>query len=258
MPIAVSMPARPRSPVAPIWTWPSSRWRGPLDVEPLAGGLTNRNYQVTTGPGGEYVARFRGAKSDLLAIDRDAEYHNCGWRPLGVGPRVVEYRRPSAASCSSNGSTGAPSPTPTSTTETNLRRVAAACRRLHAGPAVRGDFDMFDVQRALPRIVREHGFRLPDGYLDFEPQVGGSRPRCAVRPRRPVAVPQRPARREHHGRRRAALVHRLRVLRQQRPVLRARQHLERGRARRDRLEHSSRLLRRAVAPVAPRGPGCSA
>jgi thiamine kinase-like enzyme len=52
-----------------------------------------------------------------------------------------------------------------------LDRVAAACRRLHAGPRFAGDFDMFDIQRRYLAIVEEYGFRLPEDYRDFEPQV---------------------------------------------------------------------------------------
>ena len=47
----------------------------PRSVTELPGGLTNRNYKVTT-PAGTFVARVSGAGGDLLAIDRDAEYRN--------------------------------------------------------------------------------------------------------------------------------------------------------------------------------------
>jgi len=43
-------------------------------LEPLPGGLTNRNYAVSTGTGARYVARFFGRGSALLEIDRTAEY----------------------------------------------------------------------------------------------------------------------------------------------------------------------------------------
>ena len=33
------------------------------------------------------------------------------------------------------------------------------------------DFDMFEIQRGYLDVVRERGFRLPDRYADFEPQV---------------------------------------------------------------------------------------
>ncbi|HEY8316415.1 MAG TPA: phosphotransferase, partial [Gaiellaceae bacterium] len=49
--------------------------------------------------------------------------------------------------------------------------IADACRRLHAGPRFLHDFDMFEIQRGYIEVVQERGFRLPDRYLEFEPQV---------------------------------------------------------------------------------------
>ena len=61
-------------------------------LELLTGGLTNRNYRVSLASGEQFVARFAGAKSSLLAIDRDAEYRNSvSAAQAGVGPEVVEY-----------------------------------------------------------------------------------------------------------------------------------------------------------------------
>jgi thiamine kinase-like enzyme len=50
-------------------------------------------------------------------------------------------------------------------------RVAAACRRLHAGPPFRDRFDMFALQRRYLALVQERGFRLPSRYLAHEPKV---------------------------------------------------------------------------------------
>jgi len=52
----------------------------PRVVEELPGGLTNRNYKVTT-PDGTFVARISAAGTDLLAIDRDIEYRTRSPRP---------------------------------------------------------------------------------------------------------------------------------------------------------------------------------
>ncbi len=136
-------------------------------MEPLEGGLTNRNYHVRTRSGREYVARFAGAKSELLSIDRDAEAYNSAIAAtLGIGPRVVEYSAAEhvlvvdwidARTCTDD--------------ELDdpdvLTRVAATCRTLHSGPRFLSDFDMFHVQAKYLQIVREHGFRLPSDYLDF-------------------------------------------------------------------------------------------
>jgi thiamine kinase-like enzyme len=140
-----------------------------LDV--LPGGLTNRNYRVQTRSGSTYVARFAGAKSALLAIDRDAEASNSRIAAeLGVGPDVVQYD-PERQVLIVKWIKGRTFDEPSLDDGTTLDRVAATCRRLHAGPRFAGDFDMFDIQRRYLHIVQEYGFRLPPDYLDFEPQV---------------------------------------------------------------------------------------
>lgn len=139
----------------------------PFELDRLAGGLTNRNYRVTVGSGEQFVARFSGAKSDLLAIDRNAETHNSRIAAeLGVGPEVIAYaperhtlvvRWIEARTLTDSALADA----------ATLARVAATCRRLHSGPRFVGDFDMFDIQRRYLDIVQRHGFRLPADYLDF-------------------------------------------------------------------------------------------
>ena len=63
--------------------------RGPAEVEPLAGGLTNTNYKVTT-PTGCYVVRISGKDTGLLAIDRENEAHNTlAAAETGVGAPFV-------------------------------------------------------------------------------------------------------------------------------------------------------------------------
>ena len=52
-----------------------------------------------------------------------------------------------------------------------LDAVAGACRRLHGGRRFLHGFDMFEIQPRYLEIVRERGFRLPDRYVSFEPQI---------------------------------------------------------------------------------------
>jgi thiamine kinase-like enzyme len=140
-------------------------------MERLEGGLTNRNYRVRTRSGGDYVARFAGAKSELLSIDRDAEAYNSAIAAaLGIGPRVIEYSPDNqvlvvdwieAETCTDDDLDD----------PDVLARVAATCRALHAGPRFISDFDMFDVQTSYLQIVRDRGFRLPPDYLDYAERV---------------------------------------------------------------------------------------
>jgi thiamine kinase-like enzyme len=140
------------------------------EVEPLAGGLTNTNYKVTT-PRGCYVVRISGKDTGLLAIDRRNEAHNtrCA-AESGVGaPLVAAVPEHDALVLEFlDGEVMNPE---------KLRKgdrialIADACRRLHAGPRFLHDFDMFEIQRGYIEVVQERGFRLPDRYLEFEPQV---------------------------------------------------------------------------------------
>jgi thiamine kinase-like enzyme len=142
----------------------------PRQVEPLAGGLTNLNYTVST-PTGRYVARLAGRTGSLLAIDRDAEYRNAlAAATTGVAPAVVEYS-PQAQLLLIAWVPGRTLTDADLRDEAVLARVARACKTLHGGPRFVGDFDMFAVQQRYLRIVQENGFRLPQRYLDFAPAV---------------------------------------------------------------------------------------
>lgn len=139
-------------------------------VSDLEGGLTNRNYRVDAA-GRSYVVRRWSDEGALLSIDRDNEHHNSlRAAEAGVGAPVVAYlpehrtlviefvegRTLSAEDLRS----GFP-----------LERVADACRALHGAGRFRDDFDMFAIQRRYLDLVTERGFRLPDRYREFEPQV---------------------------------------------------------------------------------------
>ncbi|HEY7259438.1 MAG TPA: phosphotransferase [Gaiellales bacterium] len=149
-------------------------------VEELAGGLTNTNYKVAT-PEGAYVVRVSAKDSGLLAIDRENEYLNTvSAAEAGVGAAVVDYI-PEESLLVLEFIEG------TTQTSEDLQRgdkldwVAGACRRLHAARPFRDEFNMFDIQRRYLRLVQERGFRLPERYLEFEPQVRRIEAAMAVR-----------------------------------------------------------------------------
>ena len=149
-------------------------------VLPLVGGLTNHNYRVVTAER-SFVARLPSRHGSLLAIDRDAEFHNSrAAASAGVAPNVVAYlpQRTTRAGDESDddgslmvidwvdGFTWTASDVRATV---NIARIAERCRTLHAGPRFRNDFDMFGIQRRYLAIVQEHGFRLPARYRDYEP-----------------------------------------------------------------------------------------
>ena len=144
--------------------------RGERTVAELAGGLTNTNYKVVN-EAGAFVVRVSAKDSGMLAIDRENEHHNSvAAAEAGVGARVIDYV-PEHSLLILEFIEG------TTQSAEDLRRgdkiemAARACRRLHEGPRFRDDFNMFHIQRRYLKLVQERGFRLPDRYLEFEPQV---------------------------------------------------------------------------------------
>ena len=152
----------------------------PRTAEELPGGLTNRNYKVTT-PDGVFVARVWSVGSELLAIDRGSEYRNSVIAAdAGVGAPVIEYRPGDGVlvigyiqgRTLTNADVALPA---------NIVRIARACRRLHSGGRFGNDFDMFDIQRRYAAVVRDRGFRVPRGYHDLMPQFQAIKQALAVR-----------------------------------------------------------------------------
>jgi thiamine kinase-like enzyme len=149
-------------------------------VEELSGGLTNRNYKVTTDEG-SYVVRVSSEETGALAINRDHEYRNSVIAAkAGVGAPVIAHLpdRHVMVVGFIDGHTFADHDF---AVPGNVERVAESCRALHAGPAFVNDFNMFDIQRGYLGVVQENGYRLPDGYKDFEPQVAAIRRALAAR-----------------------------------------------------------------------------
>jgi thiamine kinase-like enzyme len=154
--------------------------RGERTVAELAGGLTNTNYKVTN-DAGAFVVRVSAKDSGMLAIDRENEHRNSvAAAEAGVGARVIDYV-PEHSLLILEFIEG------TTQSAEDLRRgdkiemVARACRRLHEGPRFRDDFNMFDIQRRYLKLVQERGFRLPERYLEFEPQVRRIEAAMAIR-----------------------------------------------------------------------------
>jgi thiamine kinase-like enzyme len=153
--------------------------RGSRQVEELAGGLTNRNYKVVSEQGA-YVVRVSPREADALAINRENEYENSvRAAAAGVGAPVIAFLPQDGMTVIgfldgetyTDGSFQAPGVIP---------RVAQAVRQLHGGQRFVNDFNMFEIQRQYLTMVRHNGFRLPDGYQEFEPHVARIKAALAV------------------------------------------------------------------------------
>lgn len=152
-----------------------------VEVKPLTGGLTNTNYKVTSAAGC-YVVRISGKDTSLLAIDRENEAHNTvAAAETGVGAPFVAAL-PEHDALVLEFLEGEVMDAEKLRKGDRLAAVATACRRLHGGRRFLQDFDMFAIQPRYLEIVRERGFRLPDRYEEFEPQIRAIEDAMHVRP----------------------------------------------------------------------------
>ena len=137
-------------------------------IKELSGGLTNRNFLIETLTD-KYVARVSSNSSDFLSIDRGSEFINTTIAGKGgVGAEVLDYIPGEGLlliSYISGKTYGADD------VAANLPRIATSLRNLHALEPFDHEFNMFNTQSNYFKIVKEQGFRVPDGYVDFEPMV---------------------------------------------------------------------------------------
>src|ERR1051325_5579046 len=144
-------------------------WQGKdILVEPLSGGLTNTNYKVQV-DGVPYFVRVPGESTELLAVDRENEYHNTkAAAEAGVGPKVLYYLPEYCVmvlefldgKTMSKDSLSAPG-MPT--------RMAQSIKQWHAGPRFLTDFNMFRLTEYYLSLCKERDIRIPDGYLERMP-----------------------------------------------------------------------------------------
>ncbi len=141
-------------------------WKGKeISVQLLSGGLTNTNYKVTV-DGIPFFIRVPGEGTELLAIDRNNEYHSAkAAEKAGVGPRVLyhlpeyhvmvlEFLQGITMSRESLNAPGMP------------KRMAESIRRLHTGERLLLDFNMFRLTEYYLSLCKERSIRIPDGYLE--------------------------------------------------------------------------------------------
>ena len=157
-------------------------WDGKdISITSLSGGLTNSNFKVEV-DGTPYFVRVPGISTELLAVNRENEYHNSKAAFVaGVGPKVLfhlpdydvmvlEFINGKTMSKDSLNEPGQPT------------RMAEAIKKLHAGPRFLLDFNMFRLTEYYLSLCRERDIKIPDGYPDHMSTVQRIERAMKVRP----------------------------------------------------------------------------
>jgi len=142
-------------------------WRDiPLRFEPIALGITNRNYRATLPDGTSYVVRIPGERTEVLGIDRSCEAQAARRAAeLGIGPPVLA-ELPGVGTLVTQFVSGRHA-ADNAEFARNLARVAAALRRFHRSGPVDGQFPIHRVVEWHARDAARHGVDPPPIYADL-------------------------------------------------------------------------------------------
>ena len=136
-----------------------------ISITSLSGGLTNSNFKVNV-DGISYFVRVPGESTELLAVNRENEYHNSmAAFEAGVGPKVLyhlpeysvmvlEFLNGRTMSKDSLNQSGMPT------------RMAQAIKKLNQGPRFLLDFNMFRLMEYYLSLCNERSIKIPDGYSE--------------------------------------------------------------------------------------------
>ncbi|HVS07566.1 MAG TPA: phosphotransferase [Candidatus Dormibacteraeota bacterium] len=139
-------------------------WRGrPRTAEPLAGGITNRNYRVAV-DGEVFVVRIPAESGSLLGIDRRVEREASRLAAAaGVGPDVIAFVEPEGVLVT-RFIEGRPVHDHAVHEPVMLERIAQSLRRIHQAGSIASVFSPFRVVEAYALMATRHGGRLPAAH----------------------------------------------------------------------------------------------
>jgi thiamine kinase-like enzyme len=133
------------------------------EVEPLDGGITNRNYRIVS-PNDVFVLRVPAETGSLLGIDRSVEHAVSRLvAAAGVGPEVIAYVEPEGALVT-RFIAGRPVSDSDVHTPLMLQRIAHSLRRVHHAGVVTATFSAFRVVEAYAVIATRYGVPLPEAF----------------------------------------------------------------------------------------------
>ncbi|MDP9184969.1 MAG: choline kinase family protein [Actinomycetota bacterium] len=138
---------------------------GDLDIEPLEGGITNRNFIVTR-EAERFVLRVPGRDTELLGIDRANEARAATLAAeAGVGPPVVAFL-PASGCFVTRFVEGVHIPATDLRRDDVLGSVVRSLRRFHACAPVPSAFNVFRVVETYAETAASRGVDPPRAYLD--------------------------------------------------------------------------------------------
>jgi thiamine kinase-like enzyme len=134
-------------------------------VEPLGGGITNRNFRIALDDG-DVVLRVGGKDTALLGIDRHVEHAaSCAAAAAGIAPEVVTFVEPEGYLVTRYVD-GGPLPAEEVRRPETLARIASMLRRFHDSAPLPGRFESFRVVEAYHATAAAHGVLVPPAYRE--------------------------------------------------------------------------------------------
>lgn len=129
-------------------------------MKELKGGITNANYKIRIGKK-TYVARFAPKDTVLLGVNKTCELENCAIAEgHGIGPKPVqfypehnllllEYVHGQVSNAKRVGS------------KKSIQQLASLFKKLHSGPRLKGDIDIFEQTRQYFATAKRLGAWMP-------------------------------------------------------------------------------------------------
>ena len=141
-----------------------------LQVQPLFGGMTNRNYRLEVG-GETFVLRISGANTALLGLDRAREYTaTVAAARIGVAPEVVHFDQAAGLLLTRfiTGRTWSPTEL---RQPANIRRVAETLQRVHHLPPIDATFSPWAAVTHMYAAVQRLSVPLPRNFAWLLAQI---------------------------------------------------------------------------------------